>query len=1044
MNITQFAIKQNRITFVLVVLFTIAGLLAYQSLPKAQDPGFTVRTAVITTQFPGANPERIELLVSDKIEKKVQEMPEVDFITSENRTGISIISVNFRESIKEMRPVFDNLRRKVDDVKNDLPNGINGPIVNDEFGDVFGSVYILTGDGIEYANLKNIADEIRDRLLKESEIAKVNIHGSQDEVIFVEYNNARLSELGLSPQQLSNILGNVNILSSGGNVLSGKERIALEPSGNFESVEDLRKTVVQLPDNSGRNSASRLVSLGDIANIYRGYVDPPSSLSRANGASAMAIGIALREGGNILELGKRLNEIIPEIEESYPHGVSLEKIWFQADLVEKNVDDFLINLLQAVAIVILVMVITLGFRTGFLVASLIPMTMIISFFIMQQFNITVNQISLAALIIALGLLVDNAIVMVESVLVKREQGVSPQQAAILSGKEMFLPLLVSSLTTAAAFMPIALAESAVGEYTADIFYVVAIALLTSWVLAMTVIPLLTIVLLKVKVKTTDTVESFNGLMYRIYRPVIEWSIRNKLLFFIVVFALFYSATFAFRFVPQVFIAPSQDPVFTGKLELPLGTAVETSQKVITHVDQFITEEFYDPQCTGVDAQGNEQKHQLKNWLMFIGEGGPRMTLGLNPPNPNPANSFMIANTCNGEGVEPIIAGIETFVAENQPDLQVQLKRLSNGPPVAYPISLRISGADYQTLYDLSDKITDFLYQDSDVLTVQNTWGLLSKKLAVTIDQDRAQRAGVTNNDIAYSLQANLSGVELTQFRDGDKLIPVTIRTVAKDRNDIDKLDGMSVYSQTTGKSVPLKQVADISLQYEPGVILRRDKERSMTLNVQLKAGITATEVNKRLRPWLEALQKDRTAWPSSYSLIEGGESESSGDANAAIAAKLPIALMIIIMLLVVQFNSVRRPMIILSTIPLGIIGVAYGLLIANSSFGFFTILGIIALSGIIINNAIVLLDRIDLEINELGKQPKEAIIDACQQRLRPIILTTATTSGGMLPLWLAGNPMFQPMAVTIIFGLIFATFLTLLFVPVLYALLFNVKVNSEI
>jgi len=400
---------------------------------------------------------------------------------------------------------------------------------------------------------------------------------------------------------------------------------------------------------------------------------------------------------------------------------------------------------------------------------------------------------------------------------------------------------------------------------------------------------------------------------------------------------------------------------------------------------------------------------------------------------------LIANTCNGVDVEPIIQSIEAYVGQNHPDLDAQIKRLSNGPPVSYPISLRVSGADYQVLYELSDQITDYLDQDSDVLSVTNTWGLLNKKLAVIIDQDRAQRAGLTNNDIAYSLNANLSGVELTQFRDGDTLIPVIVRTVATDRNDIDKLDGMSVYSQVTGNSTPLKQVADIVLEYEPGVISRRDKERSMTLNVQLKPGVTATEVNSRLRPWLSELQANNDLWPAAYTLVEGGESETSGDANAAIGAKLPIALMIIIMLLVIQFNSVRRPLIILLTIPLGIIGVSYGLLIAQSSFGFFTILGIIALSGIIINNAIVLLDRVAIEINENGKAPRLAIIDACQQRLRPIILTTATTSGGMLPLWFSGNAMFQPMAVTIIFGLIFATLLTLLFVPVMYALLFRVK-----
>ena len=496
MGITEFAIKNNRITLVTVTLLIFSGLMAYISLPKAQDPGFTIRTAVVTTRLPGASPERVELLVSDQIEKIVQEMPEVDFVNSENRNGISIVTVSFLQSYKNMRPIFDDLRRKVEDIEGDLPDGIRGPFINTDFGDVFGSVYILTGDGYSNAELKTIADDIRDELLREPDVSKVNIHGARDEVIFVEYNNARLSELGLSPQQLSNILSSVNILSTGGNIISGNERIALEPTGNFESIEDLKKTVINLPNGGG------LVSLGDIAKVYRDYDDPPPNLSRANGAPAMAVAIALRDGGDILTLGETLQRIIPNIEAYYPHGISLEPIWFQADLVDKNVDDFISNLFQAILIVILVMVLTLGLRTGLVVASLIPFTMIISFFVMKLFGITINQISLAALIIALGLLVDNAIVMVESVLVKREHGMEAIKAAIESGSEMRMPLLVSSLTTAAAFMPIGLAESTVGEYTSDIFYVVTIALLLSWILSMTLIPMLTTVALKVKQNET--------------------------------------------------------------------------------------------------------------------------------------------------------------------------------------------------------------------------------------------------------------------------------------------------------------------------------------------------------------------------------------------------------------------------------------------------------------------------------------------------------------------------------------------------------------
>ena len=491
MNLTAAAIDRNRVTLTIVALVVIAGIFAFQSLPKAQDPGFIVRTAVITTRFPGASPERVELLVTDKIEKKIQEMPEIDSITSESRTGISVIYANFKESYKVMRPIFDDLRRKVDTVTADLPQGTQVPEVNDEFGDVFGSVYTLSGDGFSYAELKSVADELRDELLKEPDIAKVSIHGEQQEVIFVEYNNARLSELGLSPQQLSASLAAVNILSSGGDILSGRERITLEPSGNFESIEDLQRTVIQLPGGA-------LVYLEDIVEIRRGYKDPPQSISRANGEPTLAVAVSMRDGGDILKLGERLDVLMPELVARYPWGIEIEKVWFQADLVENVVKTFSSSLGQAILIVIIVMIGFLGLRTGLVVGSLIPTTIIASVFMMQVFDISINQISLTALIIALGLLVDNAIVIVESILVRRERGQDAVTAAIRSGKELSAPLLISSLTTAAAFMPIAMAKSAVGEYTSDIFYVVSIALLTSWLLAMTLVPMLTTVALKLK------------------------------------------------------------------------------------------------------------------------------------------------------------------------------------------------------------------------------------------------------------------------------------------------------------------------------------------------------------------------------------------------------------------------------------------------------------------------------------------------------------------------------------------------------------------
>ncbi|MEO1202411.1 MAG: efflux RND transporter permease subunit, partial [Pseudomonadota bacterium] len=733
--------------------------------------------------------------------------------------------------------------------------------------------------------------------------------------------------------------------------------------------------------------------------------------------------------GDILKLGDRLNELMPELVARYPWGVNIEKIWFQADLVRANVDNFTNNLMQAIGIVIVVMIAFLGIRTGLVVGALIPTTIVATFFAMQVFDITINQISLTALIISLGLLVDNAIVMTESILVKREQGAGAVEAAVEAGGELKTPLLISSLTTAFAFMPIAMAKSAVGEYTSDIFYVVAITLIISWLFAMTFIPMLTTVTLKIEGEQTSRDEAFGGRWYGVYRGLLSAAVYNPYKFLLLIFALFVLAIYGMGLVRQEFIAPSEDPIFTAKLEMPLGTSIEASQAVLDSVDAFMRETYYDA-----------DEAPVRNWLTFIGDGGPRFMLSLNPPNPNPANTFLVANTFDGKQVESVMSGMERFVRANHPDLGAQIKRLENGPPVDYPIIVRLSGSDFDTLYRLSDEVTEFLYTLPGVSDVKNTWGLQTKKLKIRVDQELARRAGVTSEDVAYSLQTSLTGIDLTQYREGNEIIPITLRTEAAYRQDISKLEGLTVFSQSTGRNVPLKQVADAILDFEPGVIERRDRERTQSLNVQLLPSATAANVAAQLRPWLDEAQR---SWPQGHSYAIGGETEESGDANASIAAELPTAAMLILLLLVAQFNSLRRPVIILTTIPLGLIGVTFGLLFARSTFGFFTLLGLISLSGIIINNAIVLLDRIAIEINDFDRSPAEAVFYAAQQRLRPILLTTATTVLGMTPLLWGGTAMFLPMAITIIFGLAFATALTLLVVPVLYTLLFRVALPER-
>ena len=952
MNLTQFSLKNDRTVLALIGILFLFGLQSFVSIPKQQDPGFTIRTAVVSTRFDGASPARVEQLVTKRIEEKVQEMPELDFITSESLPGQSIVMVNFQESYVEMQPIFDDLRRKIEDIESKLPVGVQKPRVNDQFGDIFGSVYSLTGEGYSYAELADIAEEIRDELLKDSDVAKVRIHGEQKQVVFIDYKSATLTELGISPQQLAGILSKINIVSAGGNILSGTERLTLEPSGNFETIEDIKRTVVPIP-NVG------LVYLADIANVYQAYDDPTTKLTRVNGKPGLAIAVSMREGGDILKLGKRLDDMVPVLEAGYPWGIKLDKIWFQADLVKEGVGNFVSSLSQSVLIVVAVMLFFLGMRTGFVVASLIPLAIMISFYFMQVFSITINQVSLAALIIALGLLVDNAIVIVESILVKREEGASAVDAAVQAGGELLTPLLVSSLTTAAAFMPIALAESAVGEYTSDIFYVVTIALLTSWVLAMAFLPILSMYAMK-NVEPGEK-DRTNSSAYALYKRYLLWTLKHRLVTLIGVVLTFWLALTMMGLVPQKFIEGSEDPVFTAKLELPLGSSIETSEALVKDLDAFLVAEFMsDPDS---DESSETQGPQIKSWATFIGEGGPRLSLGLNPPNENPANSFMVVNTRNGADVEPIVAAIEGFLTEQHPDLSKQVSALENGPPVGYPIIMRVQGESIDDLYRVAEEATLLLYDNPKVLSVKNSWGLPAKKLLVSISQERAQRAGVTSDDVAYALRANLQGQQLSEYRNEDKLLPILLRADIRDREDISKLDGLSVFSTSSNRVVPLSQVADVELAFQPGVIERRDRIRTLSLKTQLKPGFSAAEVTDELLP---EMTNASLSWPSGVTFDVGGESRESDDAASSIGDKLPIAFMIILLLLVSQFNSLRSPVIIMVTIPLGLIGVVIGLLVARSSFGFFTILGIIALSGIIINNAIVLIDRINIERNQLG------------------------------------------------------------------------------
>ena len=1020
MDLTRFAIANNRVTAVLLLAVLFAGYNAYVTMEQAMDPGFTIRTAQVVTRFPGASPERVEKLVTDKIETAIQELPELDFVASTSKTGISIVSANIRSEFTAMRPIWDNLRRKVNEAARSLPEGAEAPEVNDEFGDVYGTIAAITGDGYDYRELRDFARQLRDSMLRLENVGKVDIWGIQEERIFIEYNDARLAELGLSVSQIGQILQSRNILISGGSLRAGGERLELEPSGNFNNVEELRRTVIGAPNRPD------LLYLEDVAEITRGYIDPPSGKVRANGRPALVLAVSVRQGGNVVALGAEVEALLARVRNQYPLGIELETVAFEPERVEKKVNEFADNVLQAVAIVLVSMLAMLGLRTGLIVASLVPSAMLMSLMVMQWMGLGLNQMTLASLIIALGMLVDNAIVMSESIMVSMSEGLSPVEAAVGSAKELRIPLLTSSLTTSAAFLPIYLAEGTMGEYTGVLFVVVTIALLCSWLLALTAIPLLCTRFLRVK-PTAAGADAFDTRFYRFYRGALLVCLRFPPLSLALVLAIFFLAMQGFGLIPNLFFPPDDTPMMTAKLEAPLGTSIEQTERLVADLDAFVAAEL-------LRAEGRPQG--VVNWSSYVGQGAPRFTLSYAPPPSSPEYAYLLFNLTSADVIPNFSRKIERFCAERYPSVIATVGPLSLGSVIENPVEVRISGPDRGRVFALVETVKERMRSVEGTKNINDDWGRQTKKLTVVIDEPRARRSGVTHRDVAMSLQSVLNGYQATEYREGTELIPVTIRSIEAQRQDVSKLESLNVYSQSQGTAVPLMQVADLALEWQPAKILRRNRLTTVTVSSELADGVTAMRIVTPLAAWLE---REQASWPPGYFYEFGGELEESAENQGAVSAKLPYAGLFIVILLVVQFNSLRRPLIIVMTIPLALIGVVIGLLAAQSYFGFMTLLGLISLAGIVINNAIVLLDRIAIEINDNGREPPQAIIEAAQRRLRPILLTTVTTVGGLLPLWLGGGPMWESMAIAIIFGLIFATLLTLGVVPVLYALFFRVS-----
>jgi multidrug efflux pump subunit AcrB len=1021
MSITEFALKRSRLTGVFLLVILLGGISAYLSLPQSEDPDFTIRTALVMTYFSGASPERVEQLVTDKIEQKIQEIPELDHITSESRTGVSLVFVEIKDKYTDMRPIWRKLRDKVDDARSTLPDGIDGPYVDDDFGDVFGIMIAMTGDGFSQAELDDYAKEVRKDLLLIETVARVTIMGNQEERIFVEFSNARLAELGLSPSQLADVLETENIVLPGGHVNIGPEKIVVEPTGNYENIEDLRNTVIRLSPAGGE----RLIYLKDIASVTRSYVDPPDTIVRYNGDPAVLLAVNMAKGGNIVKLGEKIDRFLKERRTGLPVGIDFHYAAFQPDYVTAAINDFMVNLLEGVAAVLIVMLLFLGLRTGLVVASLIPMTMLLTFLLMNSYGVTLQQVSIASLIIALGMLVDNAIVVSEDILVRLQNGEERFKAAVGAGKELAIPLLTSTLTTSAAFLAIFLAKSVVGEYCRSLFIVVTMALLSSWILALTMIPLFCFWFLKVKKDARP--RDFQGVFYRKYRAFLSWMLTHRALSILILILVFVGVIQLFGLVPQIFFPPAVRAQFVIDFWLPEGTHLEETYREMLPVEEFLT-----------------RRPEVENFSVYVGESSPRFYLALSQEQSNENYAFFLINCDSPAGMNKLMEDVYRFIFEHCPNVNPVVKRLETGAPVGAPIQIRVVGKDIsprgiKEIYRLADQVKAVLKETPGTLSIRDSWGSPIKKLYVRVDQARARRAGLTSQDIAVSLQTQLAGYKATEYREMDEIIPVELRSVQANRRDLGKIAGLNVYSLRTGQSVPLRQIARPEFRSEVAKVGRRDRKRVMTVKCDLVPGRIATEVLDEIEPKIAGLVRE---WPSGYDVEYGGEFEENEKANQSIVAQLPISGFIILMLLVWQFNSIRKTLIILITVPMGLIGAILGLFLTGSAFGFMSMLGMVALAGIVINNAIVLIDRIQQEMEE-GRSGQEAIVQAAQKRFRPILLTTITTLCGLLPLALQGGPLWKSMAWTIIGGLLFATVLTLGYVTVLYSLFFKLKFEKK-
>ncbi|WP_261835378.1 efflux RND transporter permease subunit [Vibrio ishigakensis] len=1016
-GIAAYFINNRVISWMISLIFLIGGTFAFFGLGRLEDPAFTIKDAMVVTSYPGATPQQVEEEVTYPLEKAIQQLTYVDEINSISSRGLSQITVTMKNNYgpDDLPQIWDELRRKVNDIRGSLPPGVGDPSVIDDFGDVYGILLAVTGEGYSYKELLDYVDYLRRELELVDGVSKVSVTGDQQEQVFIEMSIKRLTSLGIAPDTVYNLLSTQNTIAPAGAIRVGDDYVRIHPTGEFQDVDQLGDLIITDETTEG------LIYLRDVAEVKRGYIDVPSNVITYNGNLALNVGISFNSGVNVVDIGAMVDKRLAELKFQQPIGIEISEIYSQPKEVDKSVSGFVISLGQAVAIVIVVLLFFMGLRSGLLIGLILLLTVLGTFVFMKYFAIDLQRISLGALVIALGMLVDNAIVVVEGILVGTQKGRTRLQAATDIVTQTKWPLLGATVIAVTAFAPIGLSQDSTGEYCGTLFTVLLISLMLSWFTAISLTPFFADIFFKgQKVKEGENNDPYNGFVFVMYKKFLDFCMRRAWLTVVLLIGMLAGSLYGFTYIKQAFFPSSTTPMFLSDIWLPEGTDIRATNTKLKVIENWLLEQ-----------------DGVSHVTTTAGKGLQRFMLTYSPEKSYASYGEIVTRVESYEVLDALMLRYREYVANNFPEINYKLKKIELGPGGGAKIEARIIGSDPTVLRTIAAQVVDIMNADPGATNIRHDWRERTKVLEPLFNESQARRYGITKSDMDDFLQMSFSGKSIGVYRDGTTLMPIVGRLTEKERVDFRNIEGMKIWSPALSEYIPLQQIMlGYEVRWEDPLIVRKNRKRMLTImaDPDLLGEETAATLQKRLQSQIEAIEM-----PPGYSLEWGGEYESSADAQESLFQTMPMGYLFMFLITVFLFNSVKEPLIVWLTVPLAVIGVASGLLLLDTPFGFMALLGFLSLSGMLLKNGIVLIDQIELEINS-GKSPYKAVVEAALSRVRPVCMAAITTILGMIPL--LPDIFFKPMAVTIMFGLGFATVLTLIVVPVLYRLFHKIQVEQ--